>query len=205
MLELVIAFTYFFRDQQTLELAVKVLVPRVLGKQKIKIWDAGCAMGPEPFTLAILLAENLGNFAFKNLHIDATDIDRSNQFEDIITNGIYPYKQLKRIPKDIFQKYFSQTDDPAEYQIAYKIRNSIDYTKHDLLTLEPPDDKYDLILCKNVLLHLKYSERIQVIEMFHRALGNQGVLTLEQTQKLPREVKSHFSRVKSNAQIFEKR
>jgi chemotaxis protein methyltransferase CheR len=74
------AFTYFFRDSHTLELTVKHMAPEVMGRSRIRIWDAGCAMGPEPYTLAILCAENLGKFAFKNLSIQATDVDEANNF-----------------------------------------------------------------------------------------------------------------------------
>ncbi|HPB55993.1 MAG TPA: CheR family methyltransferase, partial [Candidatus Aminicenantes bacterium] len=67
------AFTFFFRDNHTLEQLVKHLLPTVQGRSNIKIWDAGCAMGPEPYTLAILFAEKMGKFAFKNVRIDASD------------------------------------------------------------------------------------------------------------------------------------
>ena len=59
------AFTFFFRDNHTLEQLVKHLLPIVQGRSNIKIWDAGCAMGPEPYTLAILLAEKMGKFALR--------------------------------------------------------------------------------------------------------------------------------------------
>ena len=52
------AFTFFFRDMQILDLAVKHVVPYAMGRSRIKVWDAGCAMGPEPYSLAIVLAEN---------------------------------------------------------------------------------------------------------------------------------------------------
>ncbi len=42
------AFTYFFRDLYTLELAAKHLLPFISGSSKPRLWDAGCAMGPEP-------------------------------------------------------------------------------------------------------------------------------------------------------------
>ncbi len=175
-----------------------------MGKSNIRIWDAGCAMGPEPFSLAILLAEQLGGFAFKNVHIDATDIDRSNQFNKIITDGVYPYKQLKRIPREIFKKYFTKYNSSEEYQIDFKIRKRVKYHRHDLLTLKPVNDQYSLILCKNVLLHLKYEDRVNVIRMFYRVLDHNGILAMEQTQKLPSEVKSIFRRIQNNVQIFEK-
>jgi chemotaxis protein methyltransferase CheR len=47
------AFTFFFRDEQTLELAIQDALPSLIGRGFIHVWDAGCAHGPEPYTLAI--------------------------------------------------------------------------------------------------------------------------------------------------------
>ncbi len=51
------AFTYFFRDLQTLHLIRDQVVPSLRTSRYIHIWDAGCAHGPEPYTLAIILRE----------------------------------------------------------------------------------------------------------------------------------------------------
>ncbi len=40
------AFTYFFRDRQTLELIARHILPDLKRRRYINIWDAGCAMGP---------------------------------------------------------------------------------------------------------------------------------------------------------------
>lgn len=48
------AFTFFFRDSQALELAIDEALPSLRGRAFIHVWDAGCAHGPEPYTLAIL-------------------------------------------------------------------------------------------------------------------------------------------------------
>ncbi|MBN2279753.1 MAG: chemotaxis protein CheR [Candidatus Marinimicrobia bacterium] len=199
------AFTYFFRDLHTINLIVKYLIPEIQGKRNIKLWDAGCAMGPEPFSLAICLSEEMGRFAFKNVHIDATDIDKSNLFADIIENGSYPYEQLQRIPKDIFDKYFERNGTPDHFVIDYNIRNRVRYTRHDLLTLKPVDTGYSLVMCKNVLLHFKPDERIQVIKMFHDTLLTGGLLAMEQTQSLPQEVIHLFDKIIDDGQIFRKK
>ncbi|RKY79603.1 chemotaxis protein CheR [candidate division KSB1 bacterium] len=198
------AFTYFFRDLHTLELGVKNMAPLVAGRSNVKIWDAGCAMGQEPYTLAILFAENMGRFAFKNLQIYATDIDESNLFEKIIINGVYPEKELKRIPKDLFEKYFKPNGKAGQYQINHLIKNRVRYQSHDLLTLEPIGENFSMIVCKNVLLHLKYEERIKVIKMFHNSLTPGGFFITEQTQRLPKEAAHLFTRVTSDAQLFRK-
>jgi chemotaxis protein methyltransferase CheR len=98
------AFTFFFRDQSPLELAVEHLCLHMSGRSRIRIWDAGCAMGPEPYTLAMILAENMGNFAFRNISIYASDYDLP--LLKTLEEGIYPWVELQRVPGDIFRKYF---------------------------------------------------------------------------------------------------
>ncbi len=197
------AFTFFFRDTHTLELAVKYLVPEVTGRSRIRIWDAGSANGPEPYTLAIILSENMGNFLFNNLYINATDIDESGQFGKIINEGFYSSEEIGRIPKIILNKYFCNQGHPdGFYKINDRIKSRIEYYKHDLLSLIPIGSGFSLILCKNVLLHFDYKQRIEVIKMFYTALSPGGLFVTEQTQKMPPEVSHLFTQVVPDAQLF---
>jgi len=199
------AFTYFFRDMQTLEMIRDYVLPALRSSRYINIWDAGCAMGPEPYSLSIVLRENMGKMIFRNVKIHATDIDGSNLFEKIIRDGEYPGEQVRRIPKEIFAKYFSPNGKPDHFIIADEIRKSVEYQKHDLLTLKPVRNNFGLIVCKNVLLHFKEAERINVIRMFHGALSEGGFLAVEQTQKIPEKLKDLFEPVAANVQLFRKR
>lgn len=198
------AFTYFFRDSHTLNLTVKHMAPEVLGRSKIRIWDAGCAMGPEPYTLAILCAETLGKFAFKNLCIQATDIDESSNFGEIINQGDYPAEDVERMPQELFQKYFRPAGRPGYFKVIEEIKKSVVFQRHNLLSLQPVGNNFSLILCKNVLLHFQPQERVEVIRMFHQALAPGGFFATEQTQKLPPEMARHFEQVVSDAQLFRK-
>jgi chemotaxis protein methyltransferase CheR len=197
------AFTYFFRDSHTLEMVREHVIPALRCRRFIRIWDAGCAMGPEPYTLAIILRENMGP-TFGNVRIYATDIDESGHFGEIVTNGIYPKEQVKRIPKAIFEKYFRENEDPGQFIIARELIRCVEYQKHDLLSLEPVGTGLGLILCKNVLLHFKEDDRIKVIKMFHTALERGGFLAMEQTQKMPWKLTGLFEPVVTNAQVFRK-
>ncbi len=198
------AFTYFFRDMQTLEMIRDYVIPVLRTRRYINIWDAGCAMGPEPYTLAITLRENMGKMIFRNVKIYATDIDGSNLFGKIISDGEYPWEQLQRIPKDIFEKYFLPTDKSDHFVLIDEIKNSVTYQKHDLLSLKPVRNEFGLILCKNVLLHLQAEQRIEVIQMFYDTLIEGGYFATEQTQKMPDALKKKFSQVVPNAQLFQK-
>jgi len=196
------AFTFFFRDMHTLNLIKEHVLPHLKTRRYLDIWDAGCAHGPEPYSLAIMLHENMGRFMFRNVRIFATDIN--GQFGDVIRRGVYPEEQVKRIPPEILYKYFSPADEPGHFVIAEPIRNSVTFQQHDLTSLNPIRSGFGLIVCKNVILHLTRKERVDVIKMFHSALSIGGFLATEQTQKMPDELKSMFRQVAPDAQVFQK-
>lgn len=195
--------TFFFRDTHTLEHIAVQMLPRLIGRTKTKIWDAGCAHGPEPYTLAMILAENVDEAVFQNLTIDATDYDPTGQLGSTVTSGIYPSEELERIPSKILDKYFERCSDrDGFYRVREFLRSRIQFQRHDLLSLQPVSDGYTLILCKNVLLHFNYEQRIQVISMFHQALEPGGFFATEQTQKMPSELDHLFQQVVTDAQLF---
>jgi chemotaxis protein methyltransferase CheR len=198
------AFTYFFRDLQTLNAIVTNLVPFSSGASRIRIWDAGCAMGQEPYSLAILLSEAMGRFSYRNLKILATDIDGSNLFRQIIERGEYQAEELERIPKELFEKYFHPSTRPGYFQIDEVVRNRLEFQREDLLKLQPIAQNLSLVLCKNVLLHFQAAERVEVIKMFHNALIPGGFFATEQTQKMPVELAGYFEQVSSDCQLFRK-
>ena len=198
------AFTYFFRDMQTLELIVKYVIPEVKGHRYIRVWDAGCAHGPEPYSIAIMFRENMSHFMFRNVKIYASDIDNSSRFDKIIADGVYPEVEIKRIPSEIREKYFSRNGQPGYYKIADEIKSRLTFTQHDLLSLKPVATDLDLIVCKNVLLHLRPEERVNVIKMYHDVLVPGGFFVTEQTQKMPTELQGLFQQIVGNAQLFRK-
>jgi len=198
------AFTFFFRDMQILELIMEHVVPQVMGRSNVKVWDAGCAMGQEVYSLAILFSEHMGHFGFKNLQISATDREESSDFGDIVRAGIYPEEELQRVPPELLRKYFSPVNGGDRLQVTDPVRSRITYQRHDLLSLEPIGDNFSLILCKNVLLHFQASERVEVIKMFHRSLAPGGYFATEQTQKMPVELEHLFVKVAPHGQIFRK-
>jgi chemotaxis protein methyltransferase CheR len=199
-----VAFTYFFRDIHTLNLVRDHVLDHLRGRREIHIWDAGCAMGPEPYSLAIVLRESLSQYTFRNVTIHATDRDGSDRFGEIIRAGVYPDGDVQRIPADLRARYFEPAAEPGHVRVIDEIRRRVIYTRHDLLTLQPIRGEVQLVLCKNVLLHLQPAERVAVIEMFHATLTPGGYFVTEQTQKLPPEVESKFERVVSSAQLFRK-
>lgn len=198
------AFTFFMRDQPTLEHAANQMIPYASGRSRIKIWDAGCALGQETYTIAMIFAEKMNPFGFKNLRIDASDYDSANNFGDIVTKAVYPNDELQRTPAELLAKYFEPADQAGHSRVKPILRDRIAFQYHDLLSLRPIGQDYCLVVCKNVLLHFQYAERVEVFKMFHQALAPGGYLANENTQKLPSEVAHLFTQVVPDAQVYKK-
>src|SRR4051794_25564215 len=111
--EIGLAFTFFFRDQHVLERVVEHCLMSMAGRNHPRVWVAGAATGQEPYTLAILFAERMGHFAFNNLRIEATDVERTGQFARIVEAGVYPQDELSRLPAGILEKYFQADGQPG--------------------------------------------------------------------------------------------
>ena len=199
------AFTYFFRDGQALGLLAKHVIPDLATRRYMDVWDAGCAMGPEPYSIAITFREHMGPFLFRNLRIWATDIDETDTFGRIIARGVYSEQETKRIPPAIQARHFSPHGGDGSLQVSKEIRGAVRFQRHDLLSLEPVREQFGLIVCKNVLLHFSPQERVAVVRMFHRALSESGYFLTERTQDLPPEAAHLFSRVTSTGQLFKKK
>jgi chemotaxis protein methyltransferase CheR len=199
------AFTFFFRDNTVLEAAADLFVTATMGRSRVRIWDAGCAMGPEPYTLLIMLAERMGRFSFENLRLEATDHDEGGDFGETIEAGRYPDEQISRIPRPLFEKYFAPAEGrPGWFEISANLRSKISFRRHDLLSLVPPCEGYAMIVCKNVLLHFTEEQRHEVIGMFHASLAPGGLLVMEHTQKMPERIRGGFARATGEAQIYRK-
>ncbi len=199
------AFTYFFRDGQALDLLAEHVIPDLATRRYMDVWDAGCATGPEPYSIAMTFRKHMGPFLFRNLRIWATDIDETNTFGRIITQGVYSEQETKRIPPEVRARHFSPHGSDGGLQVSEEMRRAVRFQRHDLLSLEPIREQFGLIVCKNVLLHFSPQDRVEVIQMFHRALSENGYFVTEQTQKLPLETAHLFSRVTSSGQLFRKK
>ena len=199
------AFTCFFRDGQALEVLAERVIPDLSTRRYMDVWDAGCATGPEPYSIAMTFREHMGPFLFRNVRIWATDIDETNTFGRIIAQGVYCEQDTKRIPRAIRARHFSHNGGDGSLQVREDIRKAVRFQQHNLLSLEPIREQFGLIVCKNVLLHFSPRQRVEVIKMFHRALSENGYFVTERTQELPPETEHLFSRVTSTGQLFKKK
>lgn len=173
--------SYFFRDQKGLERALDSLS----WSANPKIWSAGCSAGQEPFTIAILLAEKMSVWKFKNLMIIATDI--VEEFQERVKKGIYAEAEVNAVKTNrenepLIKKYL-RISDGGRYEVVAAIRSKVTFILHDILTDEPISDNFDMISCRNVFEYFNLEEKQRVYRKFYGALKPDGVLLIDPKQR----------------------
>ena len=181
--DLQISVTGFFRDPDTfsaIATAIKDLVARKRPAEPIRVWVPGCATGEEAFSIAILLAQALGDhFSKTNVQIFATDID--NRAISHARKSVYLAEQVSALPEKLIEQYFDVLDGTR--QVTSAIRDAVVFAEHDLLQ-DPPFGRLDLISCRNVLIYFKRPTQEKLIKTFHYGLNAGGYLVLGPSEGL---------------------
>jgi chemotaxis protein methyltransferase CheR len=136
------------------------------------------------------------------VRIHASDVDSC--FATQVGEGIFPESELRRLPTGFREKYFRPLDASNTFGVIDEIRSKIFFTHHDLLSLDPLQKNFSLVVCKNVLLHFNDQQRRDVLRMFHSALRLEGVLVTEHTQKMPAELGQMYRQLVRHAQVYAK-
>ena len=170
---LTINVTKFFRNPETWAALRPYLL--TLGKTRpdVRVWSAGCASGEEPYTIAVLLLETLGE---GRASIDGTDIDRLSL--ERTRQAVYPDAAFSEMPADLKRRYF-RAGQPIQ-----AVRDLVHVQAHDLTRAPPPRAAYDLIVCRNVVIYFERAAQERLFQTFVHALTPGGVLLLGKVETL---------------------
>jgi two-component system CheB/CheR fusion protein len=176
---LLIKVTEFFRDPQFFEYLGDIVLPELIadaqaGGRELRIWSAGCSTGEEAYSLAISVAEILGeDAAWPDVRIFATDIDQ--EAIAFARRGVYSLASLESLPQSLRDRYFVQTE--GGYEVAKRLRAIMVFGEHDLGERHP-FPRIDLVLCRNVLIYFARPMQQIALETFAFSLRPGGWLAL---------------------------
>ena len=182
--DLLISVTNFFRDKDAFLHLERDVIPRLLtdktSKNQIRLWIAGCATGEEAYSIAMLLAEQIGHLPeMPSVQIFATDID-----EDAIAaarNGFYTLNDAADVSPERLKRYF--TPEKEGFRVRRELREMILFANHNLLK-DPPFSQLDLVTCRNLMIYFNQTAQERVLETFHFALKPNGYLFLGSSESI---------------------
>jgi two-component system CheB/CheR fusion protein len=172
----------FFRDPQVWAHVEENLIPQIIehkdSNEPIRAWSAGCATGEEPYTIAILLAEALGDERFRDrVKVFATDVD--DDALERARQATYPRSQLKEVPEHLIERYFEGSGD--RLSVTKDLRRSVIFGRNDLVR-DAPISRIDLLACRNTLIYFNSETQRGVMSRLHLALGDRGFLALGKSE-----------------------
>jgi chemotaxis protein methyltransferase CheR len=169
--------TSFFRDAAVLD-AVADAVQDMRGEsphRRLRIWSAGCSTGQEPLSLAILLSERGGGKEAVLPEIVATDVSptalararagKFSQFE--IQRGLSVRRMIS---------WFESAG--GDWSASPELVRKVHFRQQNLANDPPPPGRFDLVLCRNVMLYFSGEVRRQVFDTLYESLRPGGLLVM---------------------------
>lgn len=171
--------SYFFRNKDCYAYIGDTMLPQLMEQRaeerRLRIWSAACSTGQEPYSLAMLLAEKGHMLEGWTIEIVATDFS-----QDVLGRaraGHYSQFEVQRgLPITLLLKYFEKTG--PNWQVKPQIRDRVEFREQNLLHSYAPLGRFDIILCRNVLIYFGAEQRIAVLSRLARALAPDGYLVL---------------------------
>lgn len=190
--KLTVHTTELFRDPKVWKKLKEELLPRYMDKTGIHIWHPGCSTGQEVYSMMILLDELE---MLEKTQIYATDINPD--VLEIALDGKYKY-HFNQVYLENFQKVLFRGSDPSDgnlkrqwkkyftideardlIQMKEYLRDKPVYKKMDLVKDPNPFlVKFDLIVCRNVIIYFDDELQNRVFRLFYENLKPDGTLIL---------------------------
>lgn len=180
--------TFFMRENNHFEYFRDKVLPfwvSSLKEKDLRIWSAGCSSGEEPYTLAMILADYLGDEKPKwDSKILATDI--SVKVLDIAERAIYGAESIDKLPSSWKLNYLKKVDK-ENYQFDDRIKNEVIFRIFNLMEEQFPfKKKFHAIFCRNVMIYFDAKTKTELINKFYDLTEPGGYLFIGHSESINR-------------------
>jgi chemotaxis protein methyltransferase CheR len=175
--------TNFFREITHFNYLRENILPD-LKVPHLRFWCAGCSSGEEPFSLAIVLREEIENIDIRDIKILATDV--SLKMLEMVRQAYYSPEMLGDITPLLLQKYFIRvrSESTTLCQVKHEIRAMVRIGRLNLIEPWPMKGLFHVIFCRNVMIYFDRQTQQELINRFWEFLQTGGYLFLGHSESL---------------------
>lgn len=176
--------TRFFREPLQFEFLEQRILPQwkadgKAGKRsrRIRVWSAGCSTGQEPYSLAMLLLHHLPPSEGWGVEIIATDL--STRALETATEATWELARACEIPDHYLKAFMLKGygEQEGKLKAGPEIRQLVHFFQLNLNDpVYPISGKFDLILCRNVLIYFNVETRTRIVRRLLQFLLPEGHL-----------------------------
>ena len=171
--------TYFFRDRQVFDQLSLEILPQLAAvkesTQQLSIWSAGCSTGQEPLSLAMMFLDQ--GPRWRNWRIDIWATDVSDSAIQTARKATYSQFEIQRgLGVGQMLEHFEETE--RGWRASDRLRRMVRFERRNMLEPPPKGVRFDLILCRNLLLYLHPDARSDVCHHLASAMAPHSCLLL---------------------------
>lgn len=170
--------TFFFRDSPAFEQlqagALEALRVARAATRRLSLWSAGCSTGQEAYSLAMIFADAPARWEGWTIEILATDV--SDAAIGRARAGLYSQFEIQRgLPIKAMLTWFDQHGE--DWRVKPALAGRVRFKRQHLID-EPMIGRFDVVLCRNVLLYFSAQHRRAAFDRIAAAIAPDGYLML---------------------------
>ncbi len=181
--------TEFFREPDHFRFLADVVLPELLrGRDapSLKLWSAACSVGAEPYSLAMLLAEQMRQSG-RDIRCSILATDLCIEVLEKAIAGIYSEEMVRPIPLELRQRYVLRSRDPEArlVRITPDLRRLVRFLRLNLMDDHyGVDQGFHVIFCRNVLIYFSRADQERVLARLAEHLAPGGYLFLGHSETI---------------------
>jgi chemotaxis protein methyltransferase CheR len=170
--------TSFFREPAHFGL-LKELAQR--SHPPFRVWSAASSSGEEAYTIAMVLADTLGNSEW-----DILGTDISTRVLERARQGLYPLERSSSIPKNYLHRFCLKGKGTYEgmFLMGKPLRDRACFMQVNLCKPLPELGRFDVICLRNILIYFELEQKRAVVESIVRTLKPGGILITGHSESL---------------------
>ncbi|WP_271077295.1 CheR family methyltransferase [Aurantiacibacter sp. MUD61] len=171
--------TYFFRDRAMFAHCADHILPEIAERnaasRKLSILCAGCSTGQEAHSLAMTFLDQSARW--QGWDIELVGLDVSHSAIAAARAAVYSQFEVQR-GLSVAQMLTHFRETPLGWEASSELQRMTQFRVHNLLMPIPGEPKFDLILCRNVLLYFDQDTRKRALSRLLKSLNPKGWLML---------------------------
>ncbi|GAA4255240.1 protein-glutamate O-methyltransferase CheR [Azospirillum formosense] len=182
--ELTVGETFFFRYAEQFEALCAVAIPECLRRNResrlLRIWSAGCSIGPEAYTLEILLKRHFAE-QLRDWQVSIVGTDLNASFIETARRGVYGNWAVRGLDPAVLAECFDRQGDL--WAVKPRFREWTSFSVFNLVDGPLPNyprglGALDVVLCRNVMIYFDEPTRTRLLENLHEVLVPNGWLVV---------------------------
>ena len=182
--------TEFFREPSHFELLASHVVPELAAKgigtqRPLRLWSAGCSIGAEPYTLAMVMAELAAARPGLGFRVLGTDI--CTEVLKKAERAIYPEEMAEPIAMRLRHRHLLKSLDREArlIRIAPELRALVEFRRLNFMDAEyHMPAPQDVVFCRNVIIYFDTTVRTAVLGRICQRIPAGGYLFMGHSETI---------------------